>query len=178
MSAPLVEQDPTQEFVDELIKVIQTVYSPDSPYPPPGGGSTTVHLVTGEGPEWDPMAGRFGEQGGQACEDPFIWVRLVTRYRSANFPEATVAPGCPGIPVIVMEIGVGRCINIDPEPDWSVISREAEWGLDDAFRLDKIACVLSGYLGTRALVAADPATPEGPEGGGIVWSTTVYIGIV
>ena len=171
-------QDASQEFVTELINVVRAVYRPDSEYPPVGGGTTAVHFVSGEGPSWDPMLGRYGDEQDQTdCPDPFLWVRLITRYRSTSFPEAAVADGCDGIPVLVMEVGVGRCVNIDPEVDWSVIAKEAEWGLDDAYRLDKIACVLKGYLANRALVAAEPATPEGPDGGGIVWSTTVYIGI-
>jgi hypothetical protein len=174
-----VTQDPSQEFVTELMNVVRAVYSPTSDYPPVGGGSTKVHFVSGEGPSWDPLAGRIGEQGDdEDCPDPFLWVRLVNRYRSETFPEATMRPGCPGIPVLVLEVGVGRCVNIDAAVDWSIIATEAEWGLDDAFRLDKIVCVLTGYLGERALVAAEPITPEGPDGGGIVWSTTIFIGIV
>lgn len=174
-----VTQDPSQEFILELMNVVRAVYSPDSGYPPVGGGTKAVHFVSGEGPSWDPMAGRYGEQDDDGdCANPFVWVRLVTRYRSTSFPEATVMPGCSGIPVLVLEIGVGRCVNIDAHVDWEVIANEAEWGLDDAFRLDKIACVLTGRLGNRAMVAAEPASPEGPDGGGIVWSTNVFIGIV
>lgn len=177
MTDPINAHDPSQEFVTELMNVVRAVYHPDSNYPPIGGGTTQVHLVSGEGPSWDPMAGRIGEQDGEKCPNPFVWVRLLSRYRSESFPEPSTTVSCPGISVLALEVGVGRCVNIDAEVDWRVIAQEAEWGIDDAYRLDKIACVLSGYLANRALVAAEPAVPEGPDGGGIVWSSNVFIGI-
>jgi hypothetical protein len=172
-------QDPSFAIITDTLAVVRAVMRPDSDYPPVGGGTTQVQLVTGEGPAWDPLAGRYGEEGDDAqCPNPFVWVRLVSRYRSTNFPEATVIAGCGGVAVLALEIGIGRCVSIEADVDWTVIANEAEWGLDDAFRLDKIACVLVGYLKDRAMVAYEPAVPEGPEGGGIVWSITVYVGIV
>lgn len=178
MTEPLNLYDPSQDVVTELMKVVRAVYDPNTSYPPVGGGTTKVHLVSGEGPSWDPMASRIGEQGGDSdCPDPFIWVRLLSRYRSTAFPEPSSIPGCAGIPVLALEVGVGRCVNIDAEVDWRIIAQEAEWGIDDAYRLDKIACVLAGHLGETALVSSEPAVPEGPDGGGIVWSNTVFVGI-
>lgn len=174
-----LDKDPSFSVITTLMTVVRAVMDPDSEYPPVGGGTTKVHLVSGEGAAWDPMAGRYGDEDDtDQCPNPFVWVRLVSRYRSTNFPEATVQAGCAGVSVLAMEVGIGRCVDIDAAVDWKTTAIEAEWGLDDAFRLDKIACVTAGQLGNKALVAFDPAVPEGPEGGGIVWTTTIYIGIV
>lgn len=170
--------DPAFEMVTKLMHVTRQIMRPDSDYPPIGGGTTKVHLVTGEGPAWDPLLGRVGDEDETQCTDPFVWVRQVTRYRSRAFPSADVIEGCGGIPVIVMEVGIGRCVSIEAEVDWEVIAQEAEWGLDDAFRLEAIACALKGELADRAMIANEPAVPEGPEGGGIVWSNVIFIGIV
>lgn len=177
MTLPVVEMDWAHSALTELMRVVRFIYDPNSPYPPLGGGTTRVQFVSGEGPEWNPLAGRIGDEQDNETEiNPFLWVRLITRYRSTAFPEPTNGTGCAGTEVVVFEVGVGRCVNIDPVPDWNVIAEEADWGLDDSWRLSKIGCALAGQLRNTHLVAYDPATPEGPEGGGIVWSTTVYIG--
>lgn len=170
--------DPLFDAVTVVINIVRGLYDPNSTYPPVGGGTATVHFVSGEGPSWDPLASRIGEDAdGEAC-DPFIWVRLVSRYMSRTFPEPDAVSGCQGVDTIALEVGVGRCVNIDPVADYTVIAREAEWGFDDAFRLGKVACLVAGQFGDDYQVAYEPALPEGPEGGGIVWSTTVYIGSI
>lgn len=169
--------DPLSVAITDLMRIVRGIYDPDTTYPPIGGGTKTVHFVSGEGPAWDPMASRIGEVEGDACS-PFVWVRLVSRYRTTTFPEAETTVNCGGIPVVALEVGVGRCVNIDAEVDWGVIATEAEWGFDDAFRLDRIGCVMKGEYQNRAQIAVDPILPEGPEGGGVVWSTTIYVGLI
>lgn len=173
--------DPAYDIVTKVIVIMRAIFGPEGAgCAPVGGGTNRVNFVTGEGPDWDPMVGRYGEDSDDAaCQNPFVWVRLVSRYRSEQFPEPTVINTCGGISVIALELGVGRCVNIDPVADYDVIAQEAEWGLDDSYRLDKVVCILTGPdgLGKDALIAADPILPSGPEGGGIVWSTNVTIGI-
>lgn len=171
--------DPAFAAVTTVMNVMREVFGPDGAgQPPVGGGVDRVHFVTGEGAQWDPLIGR--DEYGDSCDPAFVWVRQVSRYRTVAFPEPTSVNPCGGMTVLALELGVGRCVNIDPLPNYEAIAKEAEWGLDDSFRLNLVACILGGEdgLGSDVQLAVDPIMPEGPEGGGVVWTTTVYIGFL
>ena len=170
MTAPLCV-DPAEAIINTVITTMKAVFTPTSSCPPVGGGSTLVHFVPGEGVPWDPL-----EQGDDC--DPFLWVRLISRYRSQAFPapDVFVSP-CAGVDTVNLEVGVGRCVDTNAEINWSINAQEAEWGLDDSWRLDRLVCVLSTELENTALVAAEQIIPYGPDGGGIAWSVNIYVGI-
>lgn len=181
MTEPLHCGDPAFDIVTKVIAVTRQMFSDDPTVVgcvPIGGGTKKIHFVTGEGPDWDPMLGR-GDNSEIDCDNPFVWVRLVSRYISMAFPEPDVALDCQGVETLSLEIGVGRCVNIDPIPNYDIIAQEAEWGLDDSFRLTKIPCILKGKdgLGPGTLVASEPVTPLGPDGGGVIWTLGLFIGI-
>jgi hypothetical protein len=107
-----------------------------------------------------------------------VWVRLISRYRTSAFPDPGVLVPCGGVAVIALEIGVGRCIHIaaDGTADYAQIAIEAEWGLDDSYRLDRVVCLLTGHF-PDLHIASEPIIPLGPEGGGIMWTVNVFVGI-
>lgn len=179
MTAPVHCGDPAFDIVTKVIAVTRGMFDPAMACPPVGGGTTRVNFVSGEGPAWDPLVGRVGEADDAACQNPFVWVRLVTRYFSTAFPDPETVINCGGIETINLEIGVGRCVDISPVADYDIIAKEAEWGLDDSFRLNRIPCVLRGpdWLGSDVLIGHEPAMPYGPDGGGIIWSIGLFIGI-
>lgn len=164
--------DPAEEYITAVMAAMRAVFDPDSACPPISKGTTTVHFVPGEGPSWDPL-----DNDGADCDEPFLWVRLAARYRSSAFPEPTLINPCGGMQVLHLELGVARCVDMSAAIDWKANAEEAEWGLDDSYRLDRVICLLNGMLKNKAMVASEPAIPQGPEGGGIIWSISVYIGI-
>lgn len=170
--------DPAEFVITSAVTALKALYDPDSPCPPEGGGTKDIKVVSGEGPMWDPIL-QMNENDGE-CGDPFVWVRLVMRARTTNFPEPDLGVNCLGDPLIVVEFGVGRCSpdSLQPVPDYREIAKEAEIGRDDSWRLDKLVCAMRGTLKDGYMVAAEPILPQGPEGGGIVWSTTLYVAII
>jgi hypothetical protein len=104
------------------------------------------------------------------------WVRLDSRYRSDSFPEQSAAVWpCTGIEVISLELGLARCAGLDDS--WSVQARESEIALDDAWHMSRAVCLIGAQLKGDRLVGAEAISPYGPEGGLIVWSTTLYVSI-
>lgn len=168
--------DPAYAVITTVINAFKLYYDPDSDCPPRAGGTKEVHFVSGEGPGWDPMAGRMGEDAENSCS-PFLWVRVMQRYRSTAFPEATLINPCGGVDVLQVELGVGRCVDISPTADWDAVHLEAVDQLDDMFRLEQVICIVKGELRDTAEVASEPIIPEGPMGGGLAVTAGIYIGI-
>lgn len=167
MTAP---EDAAIYVVNAFVGAMKAAFNPDDAIQPPlGGGSTVVRFVAGEVlplQMWDAHAIGIG------CNEPLLWVRLASQYRSKNFPEPTVdIEACPLPRVVRIEVGVGRCSTI-PEngiADWKAIAREAEISLDDRWRLDLALCAAKGFLPNNAF-ATDSIVPSGPEGGVTAWA--------
>ncbi|QNL30147.1 hypothetical protein SEA_MARIOKART_20 [Gordonia phage Mariokart] len=172
--------DATSEVIAAFTQAMREAFDPDSDCPPFGGGSTNVHLFAGDG---IPLAAWNSHADGDDCEHPFLWVRLVRRYRSKAFPAPTIDPGPCRLPVVLaVEIGVGRCAVVDLSPSWEDYTREAETSIDDGWRLDRAMCRAAALI-TRSRppvgsgFATDAITPYGPEGGVVAMTGIAYVQI-
>lgn len=165
MSAGLCT-DPASAAVTTVMNALRAVYAADSDCPPLGGSSTEVAFFAGDTAMLDEVL----------CEHPLLWVRLASRHRSEFFPEPsiTVAP-CGALDVIVLEVGVARCADL--EPTRAAHATEAEIALDDTWRLSKAICLASRDLDNDHHVGADSIVAYGPEGGLIAWTATLYISV-
>jgi hypothetical protein len=183
MPDPFVPIDPGYEFNDEASNVINTViaemlraFNPnDAVMPPLGGGSETVRFVTGDFIALELFDAHTN--GGQDCNEPFLWVQLRKRYRFSSFPAAeTGEVDCKLFRAITIEIGVGRCSQINPEVDWVAMQGEGEVSLDDSWRLEIAVCnIIDQCERQNRLIAISEITPVGPEGGVIAWHATLNI---
>lgn len=176
MTTPVpVCMDDASAIVDAYVRAMKLVFSPTSECPPVGGGSTDVRFFAGMAPPTD--AWDAHSDGGEGCDNPFLWVRIMRRYRSLNFPTPTASvEACSAPRVLAIEIGVGRCAVTDAEPEWTQYAHEAEVSLDDSWRIEKALCVAAGILrGDNRPVGIDTIEPYGPEGGIIGWTGAAYI---
>jgi hypothetical protein len=182
-TGPFLPIDPAFEFDDEASNVVNTViaemlrgFNPnDVNMPPLGGGSTTVRFVTGSIIAlelWDAHT-----DGGQNCNEPFLWVQLRKRFRFTSFPNVeTGVVDCTAFRAITLEIGVGRCSHLSPEIDWPEMQQEAEISISDSWRLEIICCnIIRQMKSQNRLIAIGEITPVGPEGGVIAWTATLNI---
>lgn len=164
-------------ILNELISALREAFTPDSPQPPLGGGTTDVRLFAGDA---IPLAAwNAHTDGGHGCDKPFVWVRLVRRYRTQQFPAPYVGPAPCGMPsAIAIEVGVGRCAVVDLEPCWEDYANEAEISIDDSWRIDLALCRAMNKIERAECglsTAIDAVVPYGPEGGVIAWIGTAYV---
>ncbi len=156
-------QDPASEVISILIAAFKSVYAPGLECPPLGGTTDTVRFFAGDGAPIDEIH----------CDSPLLWVRLVSRHRSTEFPEPDIVTApCGAMDTIVLELGVARCADMDPSP--KIRGTEAEIALDDSWRISKAMCLASYQLGDNHYVGSDVIVPYGPEGGVIAWTSTFY----
>lgn len=168
--------DWVSDAVTTVIGAVKEGFDPDSECPPVGGGSATVRFFTWEGAPlaaWDAH-----NSGGEGCDEPFLWVRLVSRSRTVAFPQEEISSGpCKGQKMAPLEIGVGRCSALEGEVDWKQLAAEAEISLDDSWRLEQIMCRASRLLAEAGHAAGiDTIVPYGPEGGVTAWMGVLYVG--
>lgn len=167
----MASTDPAIDVIDVFTTAMLEWFDPEQDVPPLGGGSTDVKFFAGDGalPSWSPGNGK--------C-DPFLWVRLARRYRSESFPDQARHANMCGLPVaIVVEVGVGRCTSLSVKPNWPQIAKEAEYSLDDSWRIENVLCMASTRLrqNLSKLVALDTIAPYGPEGGIVAWTGLAYV---
>jgi hypothetical protein len=163
--------------IGHLRCAMQQAFTGGSDNPPLGGGSEDVRLFAGDA---IPLAAWDAHAEGCGCNVPFLWIRLARRYRSTSFPTPTVAPNPCGAPVVVaLEVGVGRCAIVDPEPSWEQYEDEALVSFDDSWRIELALCQASSLIAADPDCATNTATdlvvPFGPEGGVIAWLGTLYV---
>lgn len=175
MTEPLCKTDPASGVVNAFIDALRVVFNPDQVCPPDGGGTTTVRFFAAEGP---PIEVWNAHNNG--CREPFVWVRVVTRYRSLSFPSPAVDSNSCGLPrVVVIEVGIARCSVTGDRVKWTEYAREAEISLDDSWRIEQALCVAATALRDKEFTAVgtDSITPYGPEGGIYAWSALAYVQI-
>jgi hypothetical protein len=165
--------DAAFDVINAFITALRAAFSPDSPCPPDGGGSTDVRFMAGDAAPtaaWDMYATESG------CKQPFLYVRVVSRYRSERFPTPAAAIGCDLPRVVAIEIGVARCAVSDQQPTWEQYRDEAEVSLDDSWRIEKALCHAKELLSRDDhRVGTESVTPYGPEGGILGWSGIAYV---
>jgi len=177
MSHPNCPTDPAHDVVTEVMKVVRAVFDPDSPCPPVGPGSTNVRFFTWAGA---PLAAWDAHTAQKGCDEPFLWVRLDSRFRTDQFPRPVIVEGpCKGLRAITLEIGVARCVSMEAQTDWDQLAREASIGIDDSWRVEHILCTASSILSSEPhnlTTAVDTVVPYGPEGGIAAWSGVLHVG--
>lgn len=171
--------DGAQCIINEAIRAMKAVFSPNSSQPPIGGGSTTVRFFAGEATPLSAVDLHVAEEGCACGEAPFLWVRLMRRYRSKVFPQPYVGDDGCGSPVVVaIEVGIARCaVMFSEECNFEDYATEAEISLDDSWRVEKALCIAAGWMKADLCsdaVALDAVTPYGPEGGVIAWTGILY----
>lgn len=167
--------DPASEIVSAVMEALRAAFDPASPCPPTGGGKTAV--VRFFGGDGIPMAAWNAHTDGEGCDHPFLWVRVIRRYRTNNLPTPVIDTTACGLSrVIALEIGVGRCATVEISPSWQEYAAEAEVSLDDSWRIESALCyaaALNRKLGYSC--ATDAIAPYGPEGGVVAWTGTIYV---
>lgn len=168
--------DPALEVTDAAVAALLEWFRPDSVCPAKVGTTETVRLFAGDGAPlaaWDAHAA-----GSTGCKEPFIWVRLMRRYRSQTFPAPTINTNPCGLTrVVPVEMGVGWCAVTDQEPTWAQWAAEAVISQDVSWRMEEAVCMAAQLLtndSSGRLTGTDTITPYGPEGGVIAWTGVLY----
>jgi len=165
-------QDGAVDVIGEVSVALWSAFGSDSPCPT--DSAPTVRFFAGDGPPLE--AWNAHSSGG--CDEPFLWVRVVRRYRTAGFPEPTTNVNPCGLSrVVVLEVGVARCALMDPQATWAEYADEANLSLADSRRMEIALCVaMSSLIRKDHQVGTDVILPFGPEGGVLGWTSQVYVG--
>ena len=155
--------DPALPVIDQFIAAMKWAFETD-----------TVRFFAGEGA---PAAAWDAHYNETNCEQPFLWVRAMQRYRSERFPDPVIASRNCDLPrVLAVELGAARCAVIDQGPSWADYHAEAVTTLGDSHRLEQALCRAGVLLRADSYaVATDTIAPVGPEGGVIGWTAEAYV---
>ena len=178
MSGP-VTHDPVLPAIGIVMGALQDAYSPASSFPPVKG-TDTVHFFAGQAAAtavWNPSAAALTDWADTSgCEEPFLWVRLDTRYHAGVLPNHVVETTCDTPRAVAVEVGVGRCAVIDLQPSWDDYDTEAALSLEDSWRLECAKRAAAARLrAANYIVALEDVVAFGPEGGIIGWSGMIHI---
>lgn len=173
-SVPVCVDDAT-EVINAFVAALRKAFDPASSCPPDGGGTGNVRFLACDGaPQaaWNAHSAEDSE-----CSEPFVWVRVAQRYRSAKFPDPVININPCDLPrVIAIEVGVARCALMALEPKWEQYAAEADVSLDDSWRLESALCAaMKGLVKKGHLVGTDILMPFGPDGGVLGWSAQAYV---
>jgi hypothetical protein len=170
------KEDPALVAVTQLTNALRDAFT-GTECPPLVGNVGTVRFFAGDGA---PLAA-WDSHASQGCDTPFVWVRLVRRYLSHEFPAPAVSINpClnSAIRVVAVEAGVGWCAVVDAEPTWAEYATEAAASMDASWRIEialkRAACALKAD-DDGILVGRDTLAPYGPEGGVIAWTGVLYV---
>lgn len=156
---------------------MRAFFAPDSALPPLGGGTDTVHILAGDAviaPEWV-----ASNDGSCAKCGPYLWVRLVRRWRSGQSQNQTASAAvigkCNTRRGITIEAGIARCHPYEATPE--ELEQIALVQLDDSWRIDNALC--AAMTDAEAANAATdtglgPGEPFGPEGLLLLWTQVAY----
>lgn len=164
-------------IINKVICALKEAFSPNSSQPPIGSGTERVRVFAGEAAPLSAVDMHLDDCG--CGNDPFLWVRLVRRFRSQTFPQPYVGDnGCGSPRVIAIEVGIARCAAVNSEGcDWTAYESEAEISLDDSARIELALCRAAALMKASKcsdMVALDAVVPFGPEGGVIAWVGNLY----
>lgn len=171
--------DPLSCAVDHTTYALKILFSPDSVDPPLGSGTEDVKFFHADA---IPLPWFHAHVDGD-CDNatPFIWVRVVSRYKSTTFPTPDLSGACAQNAAEI-EFGVARCSYLDDhgDVDFDKLRTEANVSLDDSRRLEKAACLAAARMlksDTKCAnnTARELIQPVGPEGGVVGWVTSLYV---
>lgn len=164
--------------INALTNALRVLFADGSPAPPIAGGTGDIRFFAGDAP---PFAAWNLHSNQTDCHGPFVWVRVVNRFRSTatTFPAPYGGDNpCGSSRTITLEVGVARCAVVDADPSWEEYENEAEVSLDDSWRIEQALCVAAGEI-TRSQcgnrVGVGVISPYGPEGGLIAWTGTLTV---
>lgn len=170
--------DPASVVVDTVIAALRAYFSPNTECPPDGGGTEAVRFLVGDRQSLPVGVLPSCPEG----DSILVWVRLDRRYEAklSEFPSATVRDQpCQAddiVPTIALEVGVGRCVSMEAQPDWETLAREAEIALDDSWRISLALDLARCQLQSRErAVAIDTVAPDGPAAGVMLWTGMAYV---
>lgn len=168
-------QDPAQCALHDVVCALMDVFGPEVSVVPMGGACSEVHVFAGDAL---PIAA-WNTYVDDGCTSGFLWVRLVRRYRTQNFPAPAVVDNTCGLSeVLTVEMGIARCALMDEAPTPQQYDEEAAISLDDSWRLSLAQCRAAALLKESECglsTALDIVSPFGPEGGVIAWVATIHI---
>lgn len=168
-------------ILNTVVCALRDWFTPDQVNPPLGGGTTTVRLFAGDVIPTS-LVDMHVNDPACGCTQPFVWVRLLRRYRSREFPQPYVGDDPCGTPVVIaVEVGIARCATLMQNTcTWAALETEAEVSLDDSRRIELALCRAAGQLKQSQCsdaVAIDSVLPHGPDGGVLGWVGTLYVRI-
>ncbi|URM86120.1 hypothetical protein SEA_BIGGITYBASS_20 [Gordonia phage BiggityBass] len=172
--------DPVDAVIAAFTRALRDAFQPDSECPPMGGGSTDVRLFAGDG---IPLAAWNAHADGDDCASPFLWVRLIRRYRTQQFPTPVIDTSpCTAPRAVAVEVGVGRCAVVDRSPSWEDYDREAQTSIDDGWRIELTLCRARTLITQvrpplASAYGSDVIVPYGPEGGVVAMTGIAYVQI-
>ncbi|WP_280499025.1 hypothetical protein [Nocardia cyriacigeorgica] len=160
--------DKAVTIIGLVVEQLRAFFGPDAAVQPLGGGTDVVRILAGDVATPPPWLG--SEQDDCTGCDPFLWVRLVRRWRTGNFPQETPSAVCGAARVVTVEAGIARCYPITDDPTEQ--EQHALIQLDDSWRIDNALC-----LAMRKAENTDVALsttigagePIGPEGLVLLW---------
>lgn len=172
--------DAAEAVICALIDAMRAKFNPAAPTPPRGGGSLHVRFLAGDAV---PLGAWDAHAEGCGCGEPFLWVRLIQRYRTTvnNFPAPFIGAGnCTTLRALEIEVGVARCAILTENgeaAEFTELDEEAMTQLDDSRRLDAamcaaMKCATSSDAALRTAVG--PVVPWGPQGGVVAQVGTVW----
>lgn len=172
--------DPASDVVTAFVNALRQHFDPASDCPPVGGGSAEVRLIVG-----DDGSPAVAWEERSDCKAPFLWVRVCRRFRSRTgafpraFEGARVCDAKDVFNVLEVEVGVARCVSTKLPASKQVRADEAEYSLDDSWRIERTLWVATCRLGRddKRLVATDTVEVFGPEGGLTAWTGRAFVEI-
>ncbi|UYL88132.1 hypothetical protein SEA_EVAA_21 [Gordonia phage Evaa] len=174
-TAEPIISDPVSDIITVFVAAMREAFTPDSEFPPIGGGSTDVRVFAGDGIPIE----TWNAHADNGCDNPFLWVRLVRRYRTENFPSPSTSPSNCSLPrAAAIEVGVGRCAVVGLEPSWEDYANEAEVSIDDSWRIELALCRALAKAREQHLAhagASDLIAPYGPDGGIVAYLGMGYV---
>lgn len=165
-------------IINKTICALKEAFSPNASDPVLGGGTDRVRVFAGEAAPLSAVDMHLGDDGCGCGEQPFIWVRLMRRYRTQAFPTPDLSDNCGAQRAVAIEVGVARCAAVFEEScSWTSYESEAEISIDDSARIELALCRAATLMRASHCsdsVAIDAVVPYGPEGGVIAWVGTLY----
>lgn len=181
-------EDPAECVINHLISGLLASFDATSEIPPLGGGALIARFFAGDQIPLAAFVAHRDELEGndtnctEGCCQPFLWVRLLRRYRTTDFPNPIVTPGCNVTRALAVEIGAARCSVPEATPTMDAWGDEAEVNRDDGWRLDIALCMgLTAAINDQdcaaEVFAIEQVIPYGPDGGviGVVGTAFVQI---
>lgn len=155
---------------------LREFFTPSASVPPLGGGTDLVNILAGEAVIPPPWVG-VGEDDEVSCGDcgPYLWIRLVSRWRTDNFPQKSITGSCGSQRAITLEAGIARCHPLDGTPAELEQLAAIQW--DDSWRIDSALCAAmqdAEKAGKATASALGDGEPWGPEGLVLAWLQPAY----